>query len=246
MTNEMEQGIELQSVGDEIAFSELIEVLRQRSATYTLLSRLYRQEIDQELLDEMHGMLYPADTGDSDLDIGYLYIATYLSNLWSGSIKDLKIDFARCFLGHGVDGYSAAYPYESVYTSEKRLLMENARNEVLAIYRTHGIEKTADWKEGEDSLTLELQFERILGDKTIEALEEGDLEKAQALLQTQFDFQKDHLVSWVPLLIRDMKELAQTKLYLGLAYLTEGFLQTDYHFLEDLLSDPEDSLYEVV
>jgi TorA maturation chaperone TorD len=44
-------------------------------------------------------------------------------------------------------------------------------------------------------------------------------------------------MTWVPLLIADMKSFADTKLYLGLAYLTEGFLRTDYHFLKDLLSD---------
>jgi TorA maturation chaperone TorD len=241
VAHETENKVELQSDSEDVALLELTEVLRQRSATYTLLSRLYRQEIDQELLDEMHGMLYPAETDDNDLDTGYLFIATCLSNLWSGSLDDLRIDFARCFLGHGVDGYSAAYPYESVYTSEKRLMMQNARDEVLAIYRAYGIQKTPDWKEGEDSLSLELQFERIMCDKTIEALSAGDSKKAHGLLLAQFGFLKDHLVSWVPMLIRDMKKFAATKMYLGLAYLTEGFLRTDYHFLEDLLSDSEDA-----
>jgi TorA maturation chaperone TorD len=240
MANDLNKEVELQPGGDDVVFPELLDVLKQRSATYLLLSRLYRQEIDQELLDELHEMLYPVETGDDDLDRGYLSIATYLSNLWSGSLDDLRIDFARCFLGHGVDGYSAAYPYESVYTSQKRLMMENARNEVLAIYRAYGLQKTSDWKEGEDSLSLELQFERIMCDRTIEALSEEDSIKAQELLSAQFEFQKDHLISWVPMLIMDMKKFAQTKMYLGLAYLTEGFLRTDYEFLKDLLSDLED------
>ncbi|MDR3052828.1 MAG: molecular chaperone TorD family protein [Coriobacteriales bacterium] len=239
MTHEQNNEVAAQTGSEDVAVSELLAVLSQRSATYTLLSRLYRQEIDQALLDELHGMLYPAKTGDDNLDTGYLFIATFLSNLWSGSLQDLKIDFARCFLGHGVDSYSAAYPYESVYTSPKRLMMQHARDEVLALYRAQGIEKTPDWKEGEDSLALELQFERILGDRTIEALLAGDQAKAEALLQAQFDFQRDHLISWVPLLVRDMKRFAETKLYLGLAYLTEGFLQTDYQFLKDLVFEHE-------
>jgi TorA maturation chaperone TorD len=244
VTNELNNKVELQSGSDDVAFaefSELLEVLEQRSATYMLLSRLYRQEIDQELLDEMHGMLYPAENIDDDLYTGYLYIATYLSNLWSGSLNELKIDFARCFLGQGVDGFSAAYPYESVYTSEKRLMMQAARDEVLAIYRAYGIEKTSAWKEGEDHLSLELEFERIMCDKTIQAFVDGDSAKAHELLSAQFGFQKNHLIAWVPMLIADMKNFAHTKMYLGLAYLTEGFLRTDYHFLKDLLSDSEDA-----
>jgi TorA maturation chaperone TorD len=225
----------------DVSFSELIEVLKQRSATYALLSRLYRQEIDQELLDEMHKMLYPAEDVDTDLYTGYLYIATYLSNLWSESLNELRIDFARCFLGHGVDGFSAAYPYESVYTSEKRLMMQAARDEVLAIYRAYGIEKTPDWKEGEDHLALELAFGRIMCDRTIQAFLDGDPAKARESLSAQFGFLENHLVTWIPMLTTDMRAFAHTKLYLGLAYLTEGFLRTDYHFLKVLLSNPDDA-----
>jgi TorA maturation chaperone TorD len=236
MNDELSNAAELQPENDDIALADLVEVLRQRSATYTLLSRLYRQEINQVLLDEMHGMLYPAENVDDDIYTGYLSIATYLSNLWSDSLRELRIDYARCFLGQGVDGFSAAYPFESVYTSEKRLMMQAARDEVLAVYRAYGIEKTSDWKEGEDHISLELEFERILCDRTIEALQNGDTTKAQELLSAQLGFQEEHLLSWVPLLIADMRGFAHTKLYLGLAHLTEGFLRTDYQFLKDLLS----------
>ena len=153
----------------------------------------------------------------------------------------MKIDFARCFLGQGVDGYSAAYPFESVYTSAKRLTMQAARDEVLAIYRVHGIGKASTWKEGEDHISLELEFERIMCDKTIDAFSEGDSSKAQELLAAQFGFLKDHLHAWFPMLFADMKKFAQTKMYLGLAYLTLGFLRTDYQFLRELLFDSEDA-----
>lgn len=224
---------------EDASTAGLVEVLRQRSATYALLARLYRAEIDQPLLDELHGMLYPADTGDESLDTGYLCIATFLSNLWTGSVNELKVDFARCFLGNGVDGYSAAYPYESVYTSPKRLMMQDARDEVLAVYRAYGIKKTDDWKEGEDHLSLELEFERIMCDRAIEALMADDEDKASELLAAQLGFLRDHLAPWVPMLTADMKRRAQTKMYLGLAHLTDGFLRTDLQFMEDLLAEGE-------
>ena len=34
------------------------------------------------------------------------------------AITDLAVDYVRAFIGHGVDAYSAAYPFESVYTSQ--------------------------------------------------------------------------------------------------------------------------------
>ncbi|MDR0500458.1 MAG: molecular chaperone TorD family protein [Coriobacteriales bacterium] len=218
--------------------SELLElenILVQRSATYALLSRLYQKEVSRDLLNELHGKLYPAESTDKDLHTGYLYLATYLSNLWSGSLSESKVDYARCFLGHGVDGFSAAYPFESVYTSEKRLTMQGARDEVLAIYRANGIEKLAKWKDGEDHISLELEFMRILCDRAKDALSCGDINAAHELHLRQHDFLNNHLIAWVPMLLADMKKFAQTKLYLGLAYLTEGFLRTDAEFLNDLL-----------
>ena len=218
---------------------ELITLMEQRAATYGLLSRLYRVELDQEMLDQLRGMRFPAATGNSDVDEGYLRIARFLSNTWENSITDLSVDYVRVFIGHGVDAFSAAYPFESVYTSEKRLLMQDARDEVLAIYRANGLDKKDSWKEGEDHLALELEFEQTLANRTVEALRRGDEEEAAALLTTQQNFLSDHLISWVPMMTADMKRFAKTDLYQGLAYLTDGFLETDRAFLEDILTDEE-------
>ena len=228
------QAANVQAVGAE---DGLIALLEQRRNTYMLLSRLYLKEVDRGLLDELHEMVYPMATGDDDVDKGYLYIVTFLSNLWAESPTELAVDYVRCFLGNGVDAFGAAYPYESVYTSEKRLLMQEARDEVLAIYRGHGIEKRDDWGEGEDHIALELEFMRYLTERCIQALRDGDEGQASDLLVNQRNFLQHHLVSWVPMMTADLKRFAKTKLYEGLAYLTDGYLRTDYALLQDLLSD---------
>ena len=216
-----------------------IAVLEQRTNTYALLSRMYLKEFDPQLLDDMHAMLFPVDTGDADVDEGYRLIATYLSNLWSESLTELAVDYVRCFLGNGVDAFAAAYPYESVYTSEKRLLMQEARDEVLAIYRSFGIEKQESWNEGEDHVALELEFMRVLNERCVAALKEGDEPAATKLLVAQRNFLQYHLVSWVPMMTADLRRFAKTKLYRGLAHLTDGFLRTDFALLQDLLADVE-------
>ena len=109
---------------DEATMEDFIQLNKQRAATYGLLSRLYRVEIDEELLEELRGMRFPAKTGSDEVDAGYRLIAQYLSNAWDNSVTDLAVDYVRTFIGHGVDAFSAAYPFESVYTSEKRLLMQ--------------------------------------------------------------------------------------------------------------------------
>lgn len=214
---------------------ELIALLEQRQSTYGMLSRLYYGEVDQDLLDEMHGMLFPVSVGDKDADMGYWLIATYLSNIWSGTLTELSIDFARCFLSNGGKAFSSAYPYESVYTSERRLLMQDARMEVLALYRAAGFDKTEDWHEGEDHIALELEFEKNLCERSIEALRAGDERSAYANLTTQMNFLENHLLNWIPMLAEDVHALAQTDFYHGLAFLTEGFLKNDDLFLKSLL-----------
>ncbi|MCI8366700.1 MAG: molecular chaperone TorD family protein [Eggerthellaceae bacterium] len=220
---------------DEETRAALVSITEQRSATYGLLSRLYRVEVDEEFLKEMKGMRFPAATGNSQVDEGYRLIATFLSNTWGNTITDLAIDYVRTFIGHGVDAFSAAYPYESVYTSEKRLMMQDARDEVLAIYRSQGLDKQETWKEAEDHLALELEFMQILANRTVDALKAGDEDEAIELLTTQKNFLEDHLMAWVPMMTSDMRRFAKTDLYRGLAYLTDGFMTVDFEFLQDLL-----------
>lgn len=236
----MSDAIEKETQEEEISLAELIKLNEQRAATYGLLARLFRVEISEDLLKELRSMRFPVKSGNDNVDEGYRLFAKFLSNTWENSLTELAVDYSRVFIGHGVDAFSAAYPYESVYTSEKRLLMQDARDEVLAIYRSCGLDKQESWKEGEDHIALELEFEHILAERTVEALKKDDEESAIGLLTTQKNFLEDHLGSWVGMLVVDMKRFAKTDLYLGLAYLVEGFIATDQAFLEDLLADNEE------
>ncbi len=89
------------------------------------------------------------------------FMAGYLSNVWDGTLQELAVDYVRCFIGGGMDAFSAAYPYESVYTSPKRLMMQEARDEVLAIYRSQGFDKAEGWKESEDHVAAAYPYESV-------------------------------------------------------------------------------------
>ena len=242
--SELEFATEVDAVFEDDATVEsgLASLFDQRNNLYALLARLYRKEVDEALLEELHGRLYPEESGDADADAGNLHLATYLSNLWEGSLDELRVDYARCFIGHGIDSYSAAYPYESTYTSEKRLLMQAARDEVLAIYRAYGYVKSDSWKDSEDHVAAELEFMRVLGVRTAKALRNGDEERAASLIAAQRNFLHDHLISWVPLMTADMRAFSKTRFYQGLACLTDGVLRTDAAFLNELaLSEDEET-----
>lgn len=217
---------------------DLATVMESRSQTYGLLARIYRVEADQELLDEMRSMRFPTATGNAHADEGYKLLYTYLKGVWDESVTELAIDYVNTFIGHGVNAFSAAYPFESVHTSERRLLMQQARDEVLAIYRANNLKK-GKWNEGEDHIALELEFMQVMSKRTADAMREDKEDEAVALLKTQQNFLEDHLINWVPMLAGDMLKFAKTDFYRGTAELTLGFLESDQEVLSDLLKDTE-------
>ena len=137
------------------------------------------------------------------------------------AVTGLAVDFVRVFIGFGNDGHSAAYPYESVYTSEKRLLRQGAKGEVAKFMRESGVKVKPSWHEGEDHLACELEFMQEL------CLRDG------GWLEAQHEFVSRHLAAWVPLFAQDMRRFAKTSFYLGLADLLEGFVMCDLAFLEE-------------
>jgi TorA maturation chaperone TorD len=216
---------------------ELAALCRQRSQTYAWLARLYKLEVDAELLQALKATDFPADTGDALVDSGYLKLATYLGSAGDGALQDLAIDYVRTFIGHGNTAYSAAYPYESVYTSERRLLMQEARDEILALYRAAGMRLSPSWKDPEDHIGLELEYMEITAQDAAAALEQDDQEQALLALDRSGQFLRRHLAGWAPMMTKDMRKFAQTGLYQGLADITEGYLRMDRAFLGQLVVD---------
>ncbi|WP_283170611.1 TorD/DmsD family molecular chaperone [Curtanaerobium respiraculi] len=228
---------EIGEQGIDVTDEDMAVLCDQRTAAYGFLSRMYRKELTRDMLDELHNLRYRVRTGNDDVDTGHRLLATYLSGLWENSITELAADYMRVFYGHGYNGHAAAYPFESVYTSEKRLLMQSARDEVLALYRAEGLDKQKSWKEGEDHIALELEFMEVLTQREADALRDSDADGALHLARTQLNFLEDHLLSWTPLMTAEMRKFAKTGFYQALAFLTDGFLQNDRDLLEDMLFD---------
>ncbi len=219
--------------------ADLARAMDGRADTYGLLSRLYRVEVDGALLAQLRGTTFPLNTGNEHVDRGYELMHRYLSSVWEPALLDLARDYVRVFIGHGVNGHSAAYPYESVHTSEKRLMMQEARAEVLAVYRANNLKKDARWRECEDHIAVELEFMQVMCQRAAALLRAGDEEGAAANLAVQRDFVRDHLANWVPMLVADMLRFSETELYRGLAELTQGFVQTETELLDELLADEQ-------
>lgn len=218
-------------MAEEISFAS---VLQGRADTYRLLSRLFIREVDDMCLTQLRAMRFPQETGSKNVDSGYRLMHAFLTTSGERALHDLQVDYVGTFIGAGTDGHSAAYPYESVYTSEDHLVMQDARDEVRAIYHAYGLEQSAAWKDGEDHMGIELEFMAVLADRSAQAARANDEEQVQSLLLTQNHFLKDHPGKWVVGLTTLMERFAKTDFYRGVAHLARGFIAQDQEFLDEI------------
>ena len=156
------------------------------------------------------------------------------------TLEDAARDYLRVFIGSNTTGHAAAYPNESVHTSAERLVMQDARDEVLAVYRAAGLESSSRWRSGEDHIACELEYMQVMSERAAAACAAGDMTKAASTLMAQHHFLDDHLLGWVGFLTDEMLKFAQTDLYRGLAHLTRGFLTEDKAFLDEVLAEELD------
>jgi TorA maturation chaperone TorD len=225
---------------NEASTAELAELMRGRAATYATLSRIFRRELDQEALDALIATGFPAHSGNRHVDAGARLMVDYLGQSWENTVDELAVDYVRTFIGGGNDGFAAAYPFESVYTSEKRLLMQQAYLDVLAVFRKNGIVRAPDDNEEADHVALELEFVQILCRRAAEAFESGDMDRGWSQVDEQRRFVERHLFNWVPMLVEDINKFSQTDFYRGAGEFLLGYLQTEHDFLAELAPEALD------
>lgn len=138
-------------------------------------------------------------------------------------------DFNRVIAGLGANRES--FPWESAYTSSKRLLFQVETLEVRNAYRAFGYQPELYPRVADDHLALECAFMAALAKATLEAEDEVERER---LLAGQEDFLANHVLKWIEDYARDLHEDAPGGLYdLTAAALVE-YAATDREFLGTL------------
>lgn len=204
-----------------------------RAQLYRLLARLYRVEADRALLDELKAAPQ-TQAGEGDLvAAGMNAVVGYAKAAGDDALTELAVDYVRTFIGSGTDGHEAAYPFESVYLSEKHLMMQAPRDEVRAIYLSEGLDRADDWKVGEDHMALELEFMATLAERCAAAAQAGDACEAARLLRCQRNFLSEHVAAWGRGLTADMRRCAKTAFYQGVADMTDGLVLADLDYLAE-------------
>jgi TorA maturation chaperone TorD len=191
------------------------------SEAVALLCSMYLCKPSREAVENWKAVL-AEDT--SDLLVALKKAISEVDPASEGELENLLWEYTRLFIGP----YKLPCPpWESVYTSPTRLLMQDAAAEVLNIYREAGFAiSTPDVLP--DHIGAELNFLAVLLQKAPSGVEERN--QNISLVEK---FLTEHLLKWVPKFTEDMEEAAETSFYKALARDTRRVT----HFLAESLAD---------
>lgn len=203
-----------------------------RGNVYGFLSRCFEREVDGALVAQCAAG-WSAEFADEALTRGIQGLCGAITACEEADLEDLAVDFNRVFFGMGPLASEKAFPYESVYTSEGGLMMQDAYSAVLEEYRGNGFAKNPAFSEPEDHIAVELAYMAELCRCSAQASREGRAEAAEEELRRQVEFLGGHLLSWVKRFAADVRNASQVPFYPQLASATEAFLEADARLLEE-------------
>jgi TorA maturation chaperone TorD len=131
--------------------------------------------------------------------------------------EDLLWEYTRLFVGP----YKLPCPpWESVYRSANRLMMQEACDDVIGFYDEMGLAvDNPDLMP--DHVGVELNFLAVLHANMIH-----DPERKPYYMRIAKRFLDEHLWRWIPEFTKDMEEAADSAFYKSLAEVTRGFVLT--------------------
>lgn len=217
-----------------VPMQELAGLMDSRANVYKALSRSYLKEIDEVFAKEFSEE-FCFESSSEDLANALGAAKTALQGADDAALEQLAVDFDRVFFGMGPLTARHAFPYESVYTSDRGIMMQDAYAQVVKVYREQHLAKDKDFKEPEDHIAVELAFMATLAERTATFLREGLEEAAEETVLQQIAFAQGHLLNWLDRFCIDLAEAASGTFYEHIAHFTKLFVQEDVALLSEIV-----------
>lgn len=127
-----------------------------------------------------------------------------------------------------------AAPFATKYRALSPEALHEEMLVIAATYERYGTRKSETEMAAEGYLAMELSFMARTCGLAQQAIEMGIDRRAKQLFDEQHWFLNDHLLLWVPIWIKALREYGKDNFYSRLAYLTEHFLVCDSQGLEEI------------
>ncbi len=209
--------------------TELLEDTEIRSKIYRLLKNVFLKPPSHDLLDylrELNGVGESA--GNQDIARGQ----ELLRKGADCEPEKLGLEHTRLFIG---PYRLPAPPYESVYRTDERLVMQQPTIEVRKAYRNAGLEIKGIHTNPDDNISAELEFMEYLCDKTASSLKNQDTHEAMKHTELQQKFLEEHLNKWIPAFADDIIKNTEQDFYRGAALLLRGFISLERERMKSVM-----------
>jgi TorA maturation chaperone TorD len=182
------------------------------SEAIELLSSMYLCKPSHEVIENWKRAL----AEDSSIFLADLKKATIeIDVVAEKEMEDLMWDYTRLFIGP----YKLPCPpWESVYTSPKKLMMQDAADQAMRLYEEAGLAiNTADIMP--DHIGAELNFLAVLLQR-----KQSEQDGNEGYMRITEKLLNDHLLKWIPEFTRDMEDAAESSFYKALARATRDIV----------------------
>lgn len=202
-----------------------VSALSMRQTMYSFFAELFSKEVDEVLLSRVRAFVRIAQDSLGDT---FARMADGIDEATPQSeiLDELATDFASVFLAANNLG-QAAFPYESVYTSEGGLLQQESTATVEQIYARHGFVQHMRYKVPADHVSLEFSYMAWLCEAIGKALDACDDEAVRRLAKEQNDFFAQHIQTWIFRFIELGKTYAKTGFYQDIFSACETFMHAE-------------------
>ena len=186
--------------------------LEQKRSAYALLSSLFLTLPDEELVASLQEL---AAAPASD-DVGMHEIERYARERQGMPVEETLAELAkdRVHLMRGVNKNELRPPYESLYVSNPA---QGTLGSLNRFYAESGCCMSEEVKDSPDQIGVEFSFVEHLLSEELDALDEGDADRAEEAARTRERFLSQHLGRWAYEYAKEMKAAAQTGFYRGIA-----------------------------
>lgn len=207
-------------------------ILEGREVIYSVLSKIFL-DVPNKNMYEMITKVFPLmkDFVSNEYAQNIMnQLNDYISNsLTDEFLLNWQRDYTRLFC------LTDSVPVsESYYTSIEKLVMQESREQVLALYRKYKFNMNHTSNEPEDHISYELMFVSFLSKQAKLANDENILKE---LMNIQMQFIHEHLLILLTALTDKMKIYEQGKrFYYPLALFMIEFIKADYDYISELLN----------